>query len=493
MPLDMFQADRDEAVNYATRQSAPALPATFGDTFTAAWNEGMYFGQSVAGQNARKSAVSDLADEYFRRTGDDPERRMEAWGESQRYGSSVDYLNAKIAEQRQADPSFDMVPITDEEIERRAVAKGQQARSESAALGAREKTTGGTIGGYAGSAAIGAVDPVNVLTFPLAAPGGLGILRTALAWGGIAGGTQAGIEVLGAPFREQVQPGYGASGEPAANILGAAAFGGAIGGTIKTTSTLWSRLKTGDWPQSVRDAGHAVDSEANVGETNIFPGAEGETAHRAALTKAIDDVAAGRPADVDSIIPPELQNAYQARFTSIDEARQRAIETKAPEDVGDVAFELQGIAREAGYALPRQEADQIAARLVTVSDDQARAMLDEFLMRPRTLADTLPETSAGAAATGTRALTTALDRDRLAPAEVASMREDPGLAGAVTHDAELLLQKHGDVQFPSGETVDAAGNRAPAMRSLKEALAEANRKERAGDELLACLRPHGEV
>lgn len=53
MPLDMFQQDRNEAVAYATANSAPDLPATAGETFSAAFMHSVLASQSTAAIAAR--------------------------------------------------------------------------------------------------------------------------------------------------------------------------------------------------------------------------------------------------------------------------------------------------------------------------------------------------------------------------------------------------------------------------------------------------------
>jgi hypothetical protein len=98
-------------------------------------------------------------------------------------------------------------------------------------------------------------------------------------------------------------------GEPARNVLGAAAFGGAAGGFFKGLGMAWGRAKTGVWPRSIRDAGNVVESEAQVAQSNVLPGLEGEVAHRDALAKTIDDVVAGRKVEV----PPRTPRTRRTR------------------------------------------------------------------------------------------------------------------------------------------------------------------------------------
>ncbi|QRG09268.1 hypothetical protein EZH22_14015 [Xanthobacter dioxanivorans] len=56
---------------------------------------------------------------------------------------------------------------------------------------------------------------------------------------------------------------------------------------------------------------------------------------------------------------------------------------------------IQGLAREVGYEMPREEAAIVAAAVARArTDDEALAILDELLLRPRTITETLPGTLA---------------------------------------------------------------------------------------------------
>lgn len=492
MPLDLFQADQNAAMASAAHRLAPDMPATFEEAFGPSYQSGVLFGQSMANVNARVAALDDYADEVSRKTGE-PFQIPTFEGLP-----DLDALNHQIATINGSRPDLRLEPLTSEALTERAVQKSRAARQAATAMAAREKTTGGTIGGVLGSVASAATDPINVIAFPLAAPPSLGIVGTALAWSAIAGGTQAAIEAVGAPFRERVEPGYFASGEPVRNVVGATLTGGAIGGGFKGLARGWDAIRGRPWSTTIRDAGHVVESEANLADSNPLPGIEGETAHRAAMSKTIDDLAAGRPPDVSEIITPELQQAYQARFSHIDEARQLAAETKAPEDIGDVAFELQGLARGAGHSLPRQEADQLAARLIEMPDEQARATLDEFMIRPRTLVDTLPERT-GEDVFGARSLapapppeaTASLSTD-LTPSRVEAIRADKSgeLADTVSRDFDRLRAEKGDnYAVPIGEMIDAQGQRAAAARTLGEVSDEIDARIAAAREIALCAGP----
>jgi hypothetical protein len=336
MSLDIFQSNQAAAIADAARFSRPDLPATFGDTLGAAWDNGVLFGQSFAFINARNRAMEDIANEAYAKTRDERLRFDNVFEEYARsHQQFVDVYNKRLAQvlaenpEREVSgfPAVDLKPLTDDDISARGEQLSRDARDAYKIMARRERTWGGTFGMLGGSGGAGVVDPVNVLTFPLAAPAGLGIVKTGLAWAAIGGGTQTAIEALGAPYREQVEPGYLTSGEPAENVLEAAGFAGGLGAALKALGTGWRYLKTKtDWPRTMRDAGNVVESEAQVAESNPFPPSpQSEVAHRSAATKAVDDVIAGKPVDVERDITPDMVGDYERRLSPILKARQAAI------------------------------------------------------------------------------------------------------------------------------------------------------------------------
>jgi hypothetical protein len=484
MPLDIFQHDQAETLDHATRNSGADLPATFGETFETAFLHAALFGHSTAALTARTAAAANYADELETRTGDRSLKAALASG-------GIERLNKRIAQIAADRPDLSILPLDEVTLTERQAEQSRQAVSDFRAMQQREKTLGGQIGFIGGEAAGGITDPINLVTFPLAAPVGLGILGTAAAWAGIGATTQSAIELAGASYRDRVEPGYLASGQPLENVVGAAAFAGGLGGAFKSAAELWSAIKARGWPQSIRDAGNAVEGEANVLGTNRYPGAEGETLHRAALGKSIDDIAAGRPVDVDSIIPDELQTLYRARFSSIDEARARAALTGTPEDLGDVAFELQNLARQAGHSLPRQDADQIATQLIALPDDEARSVLDELLLRPRTLADTLPlaqETAVTKPALATGAYRDALSAE-LNNERAAIIPAEPATDETMLRNLDRLRLQREDLEIPVGATLDMDGRLGPVMRRVDDLLAEADARQLAAREIMSCVGP----
>jgi hypothetical protein len=319
--LDLYQGDQDQAAKIQPNEGT-RLPSGFDENLRAAWSDGQLFSQSIARSNARSAVLGDYIDEIRQKTGNDLSKEFtpDVAGGGQTGVTDFDAANERVAKLKESYPDLDLNPLSEDEIDKRAVAKSQAAHRTYQQLSAGEKTFGGSVGSFLGSAGSAAADPINILALAVAPEtGGASILGTALRWGALAGTSQAAIEASSDSFKEQVQPGYTESGAPLQEIGGAFLGGAVLGGGTKALGNAWTRVKTGAWPTSVRDAGNVIESEANVASTNPFPGVEGEVAHREALVKTIDDILAGRPVDVSVQITPELQQAA-AEATRVLEA-----------------------------------------------------------------------------------------------------------------------------------------------------------------------------
>lgn len=510
--LDLFQGDANEAVNRAARTSAPDMPATFGDTFGAAWDEGRLFGQSISSANARAAALGDYLAEIKQKTGRDLSQDFipDSAGGGQTGVTDFATANDKIAKMKDDYPDLDIAPLSDEEIDNRAVAKSREAQTHYAEISAREKTFGGKAGIVMGGIAAAGADPMNIAALAITPAESVGILATGLKWAGIAGASQAAIEVAGQSFREQVQPGYLESGQPLANIGEAAAFGGVTGGALKALGNAWTRLQTGAWPTSIRDAGNVVASEAHLQNSNIYPGVEGEAAHRTAMAKAGDDIIKGDPVNVDSIITPEIQAAAEKRFEPLFEARDRAQEAqadiqrleatgseRAPElpfeaserasdlegHIGDMAFSLQRIAREQGNTLSRADAEIAAQRMLKGSDEQMHADIDRLLTSPSTLA----ERPRAAKAPEPEALPPiSSDTAKIfEPKEIEKNMASGDHVDAMINDLDKMRVEGGEKLYPAG--LDEKGE--PVFRSLDDMVEEVKANREAAEQIEGCINP----
>lgn len=350
MLLDIFERDQAATLDDGRRRLAPELPAGFAQEFDRALEAQLLFGNSIGQLHARERAARDIVDGIYERTGVRLPLPTGMWDPA-RGAVTLAEFNKQLDGLRDKHPDLPP-PLDDDELNRRAVLRAREARAEGQRE--RETTVGGTIGGLLGTVTGAVVDPINIMTLPFGVAGSAGIMRTALTEAGIAGGSQLAIEAAASPFQRQADPTL-TVGEQVGNVAEAAGFGFLLGGGIRGFQHVWQRYRTGEWPRTVRDAANVMDSESNVANTNVFPGAEGEVQHRTALQKAIDDMVAGRPVETPAFDPATLR-AYEQRLVPVMEARARATE-----------------AGERAVALERE-----AARLPATMERLSEVQLGEF-------------------------------------------------------------------------------------------------------------------
>lgn len=495
--LDLWQ--NDTAVTAAPQPTeGKDLPATFGEGFDAAWNEGRLFATSIAGENARMSALQDHIDNLSQTTGKDINQQIDF---SSFNVPGVGFVppgaNELLPQVNAAAAKLGQPELSSDDLEQRAVEKSRAAQSAYADFAGREHGPGAGLGALIGGAAAQAADPINLIAMPIAPEAeSVSVLAAALRFGAVAGVAQAGIEAVGAPYHEEVQPGYLASGAPLVNVASAFGQGAALGGGLKFLGNAWTRVKTGAWPQSVRDAGNLVESEANIASTNVYPGADGEAAHRAALSGTIDSILKGRPVDVSRDVPPELEAlaGKTAEPPPIEPARAAAEEARAAagaptetQPQPELPFEataavakmrqtnevlaggVQQIARRAGYDMPEEEAARVAERLVGATPEEADDMLRDLQVSPRQVAE---------APTVTRST---VEAPPVAVEPSARLTGSPDFQNAIRGDIDRERVK-GDVQIPVD--VDKDGN--AVMRGVDSAMNEVDAYKTAADEIQAC-------
>jgi hypothetical protein len=313
--LDMFQQAFDQEAAPQANEGHD-LPATFGESFADAWQAGQLATSAIRQQNARNQAVSEYTDQIKAAGGDvDGEyARQLAMGGSVATsdGSTsggpdpLEVANGVVARLKSsadaAGRTLPFTPMSSDDIDTRAAQISQQAIATNAAMQARPQTVSSWLGKTAGALASAATDPYNIPLMALPVEG-LGVLGTAAAFGLGSAATQAVNEGVNAGFNEKVQPGYAASGQAISNIAEAGVSGALMGGGIKALGNVLTRAVTGTWPTAAKDAANGVMSEADILNSNVLPGADGEAAHNGALGKAIGDVLKGDPVDVSRDIP----------------------------------------------------------------------------------------------------------------------------------------------------------------------------------------------
>ncbi len=484
--LDLDQQSNALTLRPGPGEEATSLPATFGDTFGAEWNAGRLFSQSIAGGNAQAAAFDDYLDEVKRASGEDISRKV--YSRSDMMAAAQE----EVAKLKVANPSLDIPDLTDDELDRRAVARSQEARGGLAETMGRPRTFGASVGAFAGGAAAAATDPINLIGLAVAPEAELPVLASALRWGGIAGVSQAAIEGIGAPFHEAVQPGYLQSGEPLANIAETALSGFVLGGATKALGNAWTRFKTGTWPTSVRDAGNVIESEANIEQSNVLPGVEGGAAHRAALSDAIDSIVKGEPVNVDNvgITPAPLENVRAEAAAKLEAAAASrapmagtvqpelpftatAKEAEAETATAALRNGISQVAAEGGHFLSPEEVATIADRMAKMTPDEAAAATRELKVAPSQLLEKprapTPEN---------------LEISELTPKAMSETLASPAHTEAMQANLERIRDTGtGPKMIPVG--VDERGE--PKYQLLDAAMKDAEDDREAADHIESCV------
>jgi hypothetical protein len=311
----------------ASAQPAQEFPAGFAESFDASWQEGRLFGQSISHANARSAALDDYVDQV-RKAGGNVEselsKKINLNGEYDDF-DRLEAANAALASAKEKNSGITLQSMSDDGLENAAIAKSRAALERQRQIEQRGMTGYGRLGSVLGGLGAAATDPINIVGMAVAPEEGLGILATTLRWGAIAGANQAAIEAAASPYHEAVVPGYGATPEPARNIIGAALTGGIGGGGIKALGNVWSRLASGVWPRSVRDAGNVVASQAHTATTNVFLGAEGEAAHWEAMDFSLDAILNNKPINVDHIVTPDVLERSRQLIAGLEAERRMAM------------------------------------------------------------------------------------------------------------------------------------------------------------------------
>lgn len=313
MLLGLYQTDISDTLDRARNAQAAELPPSFSEGFYAAFAESRAYANSDALWRARHEVVQGALDALENVTGE-----VYANPEAAARGPNRDALEKSIRSRfdslKVERPDLNLYYPTEEEIQAGAVAKAQQAKGELDALSAKPGTFSSGAGFILGDIAGALTDPLNIASMFMGAGPAAGILRTAAVEAGIAAGSQAVIEAGTAGFKKQVDPNYGLK-DAAGNIVAAGAGGAIIGGGLKALGRAvewWRGRSRAELPREVQDALNVTEREKQIRETNPLPGVAGEQAHVEALTKAAQDVEAGRPVDVQGIVQEARASAPSA-------------------------------------------------------------------------------------------------------------------------------------------------------------------------------------
>lgn len=208
-------------------------------------------------------------------------------------------------------------------IDKEAVRRGSATISEGKGMERRSTGFGSTVGGFAGTMAGAMTDPINAVSVMFGAGAASGVLRTALVEAGISAGSESFIQATNYDWRKEIDPTYSVS-EAVGEVAAAGVGGAVLGGGIKGLAAAWQRAKTGSWPSHVKDTANVVTREAATPSSRFEKSVSGESAHKAALTKSLDDLIQSRPVE----LPPEAFLEANARPGRIYDADGRSVGVK---------------------------------------------------------------------------------------------------------------------------------------------------------------------
>jgi hypothetical protein len=473
MSLDIFQDDQTDALADASNRIAPDLPATFGDTFDAAVTSGIEWHNSLASQFAKEHALGDYIQNVRDMTGETLPNPGYLIG-----GATLDEFNAKQEALNEKYP-INLQPLTEDDITNMTARRMARVHGAGVAMGARERTWGGTAGNVVGGLVASPTDPVMLATMPLGGMGELGIVGRAAEFGAINAGTEGAIAAAQYSAHERAVP--GSSKEIPGEIESAGLFGLVLGGAF---GTLGKFLKAGErpLPTSVRDAVNTGASDAQLDATNVFPTAEGEIAGRDATTQAVTQAAKGEPVTAGRDFDPAHVQAF-ADSVGADTAEGLARagdQALRPITFGEMPdferFETMPIAGEdtAGYwdrylegATP-EERRAVGATDLPEAPEPAPA---------ETLTSESP--SPGNDVSGR---ITATD---LSPTETASLAAEPATYDAVQRNLDRIRLENPGAEF-STQVRMPDGSYQLVTRKLEDVLDEIDQMHETGKELMAC-------
>lgn len=313
--LDLWQQSADLASRPQANEGGD-LPATFGESYDAAWAQGELASSSIKQTNARNAAIAEFSNQ-IKAAGGDPDgeyasRLTPTGGESMMEPDHLDVANTALAKLKAKNPGVQIAPLSQDDVDKRAVQLSQGSIAAAQQQGGREQSFASRAGSFLGASASSFNDPMNLPLMAIAPEDSVGILGHAFQFGAGAAVSQAANEFINRGYNEQVQPGYGAQGVE--NVVEAGLGGAALGGGLRALGKVLEGVSTRFWPTATRDAANVVRSEAQIDGSNVLRGIEGEAAHREALGGAIDSVLKGEP-----VAPRGVDPGIEAHADRIDD------------------------------------------------------------------------------------------------------------------------------------------------------------------------------
>lgn len=315
MPLIADDREMNMALQLAAQRPLEGVDPGFVERFKADVDAMLSFSNANADHRNALALQAEFQTRFYKESG----QRLPGWIDSMNY-------NAKDVAKKQFDqwkvdhPESDLAFPSDDEFRAKLDERAGEAKAKSDALARRSTGWGSSIGGFIGTMAGAVSDPINLMTMGFGAGPSAGILRTALIEGALGVASESLVQASGFDRKQRIDPNFGIN--DALYEIGAAGVGGAVlGGGFKGLADVWQRAKTGKWPSHVRDTANVVTREAAIPNSRFPQTIAGETAHRAAIAKSLDDLAAGRPVE----LPPETFLEANARPGRVYDADGRSV------------------------------------------------------------------------------------------------------------------------------------------------------------------------
>lgn len=326
MPILADEREINTALDLAASRPFEGVDPGFVDRFKAdfmAMHE-------AKNSSARETLVSDIQSEFIARAREVGGLQIQPWivpnvGVLAPMRLTLDADREAAARgtfdawKKQNPSSLLSFPSADE-IEKEAESRASGRLKASEGLSRRSTGAGSAIGGVFGSIAGAMADPINAASVMFGASAASGILRTAMIEGAISMGSEAAVQGLNYDWRQRIDPGY-SLGDAASEVAAAGVGGAVFGGGLKGLAAVWQRAKTGQWPSHVRDTANVVSREAAIPNSRFESTIKGDTAHRAAAIKSLDDIVQGRPVE----LPPETFLEANARPGRVYDADGRSV------------------------------------------------------------------------------------------------------------------------------------------------------------------------
>lgn len=346
MNLSFYQLGGADTESRAQANPLPATPVTWEERFAAARDEMLYVNSSISESSATANVIQEYLDRFREATGERLINPIMAMGPDAPLEITMPEIRRRFAEYRAQHPESDLAFPSDEEIHQEMLARIRPIEQRAGDVANRPSSLTGAIMGFAGGAAGGMADPINLSTMALGGGAARSILRGALIDAGVGAASQAAIEASTWQLHQELNPSFGLR-DAAGNVLATGAGAFALSGLLRGAGRLLQRRSAsgqaategaapgayGAPPEASPAGAQAVPAPAsrevedalNVLERQDWydrtnPHAPGDAAaaaaHRARLAEAEVAIAAGRSVDVDRLGNTESVPSQSGRVWS---------------------------------------------------------------------------------------------------------------------------------------------------------------------------------